>query len=318
MKKKLQIAVLMGGPSSEHEVSLKTGAMVLKNLDSEKFSGFPVKIEKNGTWPITLKELKDRTDVAFIALHGTYGEDGQIQTILETFKIPYTGSGPIASALAMNKQKTAALLSQNGLLTPESILVKKEDSYAPWAIAKNFALSPLIIKPADQGSSVGITLVTVKNKIKPALHEAFNYSDFALAQKFIKGKEVTCGVLEINDVPLPLVPTEIIPKKSLLFDYIAKYEIGGSEELTPPNLSKDLIKKIQMIALKSHKLLGCSGMSRTDMILGEDGNIYILELNTIPGLTESSLLPQQAAAMGIKFPQLLELIIKSAHGTKRN
>lgn len=317
MERKLRVAILMGGPTSEHEISLRSGEMVLKNLNSEKFRSFPVKIEKDGTWPITLEELKDGADVAFIAMHGTYGEDGKIQTILETFKIPYTGSDPIASALAMNKQKTAVLLSQNGLLTPESILVKKEDPYATWAIAKNFALSPLVIKPADQGSSIGITLVTVKNKIKPALREAFNYSDFALAQRFIKGKEVTCGVLEINSVPVPLVPTEIVPKKGLLFNYAAKYEIGGSEELTPPNLPKDLIKKIQMIALKAHKLLGCSGISRTDMILGEDGNIYVLELNTIPGLTETSLLPQQAAAMGIKFPQLLELIIKSAWSQKK-
>lgn len=308
---KIGVAVLMGGPSSEHEVSLKTGKMVLKNLDQEKFAAFPVKIEKNGDWPITLEELKEKNDVAFIAMHGTYGEDGQIQSILETFKILYTGSGPITSALAMNKQKTAVLLSQNGLLTPESILVKKDDPYAEWAIQKNFS-PPLVVKPVDQGSSLGVSLVAAQNKLKEAISRVFDCSESAIAQRYIKGREVTCGVLEINGVAIPLVPTEIIPKQGIIFDYQSKYAFGGSEEITPPNLPQKTIKSIQMIALKAHKLIGCSGMSRTDMILTGEGNLYVLELNTIPGMTETSLLPQQAAAMGINFPQLLEIIIKSA------
>ena len=301
----------MGGPSSEHEVSLKTGEMILKNLAPEKFQAFPVKIGKNGTWPLTLEELKEKCDVAFIAMHGEYGEDGKLQSVLEVFKIPYTGSGPIASALAMDKQKTARLLSQNGLLTPESILVKKDDPYSEWAIQKNFS-PPLVIKPADQGSSVGVSLVAAQNKIKEAIARAGNYSESVMAQRYIRGREVTCGVLEINGAAIPLVPTEIIPKQGIIFDYRAKYAIGGSEEVTPPNLPKKTVKNIQMIALKAHKLLGCSGMSRTDMILTDARNLYILELNTIPGMTETSLLPQQAAVMGINFPQLLEIIIKSA------
>lgn len=301
----------MGGPSSEHEVSLKTGEMILKNLNPEKFAAFPVKIEKNGSWPITLKELKEKCDIAFIAMHGEYGEDGQLQSILEVFKIPYTGSGPIVSALAIDKQKTAQLLSQNGLLAPEAILVKRNDSYAEWAIQKSFS-TPLVIKPADRGSSVGVSLVSVRNKLKEAIARAGNYSESVMAQRYIQGREVTCGVLEINGTAIPLVPTEIIPKQGIIFDYRAKYAIGGSDEITPPNLPRKTVKNIQMIALKAHKLLGCSGMSRTDMILTDAGNLYILELNTIPGMTETSLLPQQAAAMGINFPQLLEIIIRSS------
>lgn len=311
MDRKSRIAVLMGGPSSEHEVSLRSGEMVLKNLDAKKFESFPVKIEKDGTWPITLKELKEKSDVCFIALHGEYGEDGQVQGLLETFKIPYTGSDPIASDLAMDKQATATLLSQSGLAIPASILVAENDPYAEWAIQKNFSV-PLVVKPNNLGSSVGVSMVKNQNNLKEALQLVFQNSSFALAQKYISGREVTCGVLEINGVPIPLVPTEIIPNQSEFFDYYAKYNSRGAQEITPPRLPAKLIKKIQMTALKVHKLLGCSGMSRTDMILGKDGNLYILELNTIPGLTETSLLPQQAAAMGIGFPQLLEIIINSA------
>jgi len=301
----------MGGPSSEHEVSLKTGAMVLKNLAPQKFTAFPVKIEKDGAWPITIEELKEKTDMAFIALHGTYGEDGQIQSLLETFGIPYTGSGPEASALAMNKAKTASLLRKNGLLVPSSLTVDSKDPYIEWAVNKNFKY-PIVIKPIDQGSSVGVSIVNLPQKLNQALKGAFQHSDWIMAQNYIPGREVTCGVLEINCVPIPLLPTEIIPKISEFFDYYAKYNSSGSTEITPPNLPPKTIKNIQMLALKAHKILGCSGMSRTDIILDKNGNLYVLELNTIPGMTETSLLPQQAAKMGIGFPQLLEIIIKNA------
>ncbi|MBI4992482.1 MAG: D-alanine--D-alanine ligase [Candidatus Harrisonbacteria bacterium] len=308
--KKIRVAVLMGGPSSEYEVSLKTGEMVIKNLDKRKFTAFPIKIEKDGTWPISLADLKEKCGVAFIAMHGEYGEDGQLQGTLETFQIPYTGSDPIASALAMNKQKTALLLTKNGLLTPKSISLSKTDPYLDWVINKNFK-TPFVIKPADRGSSVGISIVRKNQELKKALTNAFQYSNTAIAQNYIQGKELTCGVLEINGNPIPLVPTEITPKTSEYFDYYAKYNTNGSEEITPPRLPDRTIRQIQMAALKAHKLLNCSGMSRTDMILQGD-NLHILEVNTIPGMTEASLLPQQTKAMGIEFPQLLELIIRSA------
>ena len=309
-ERKIRVAVLMGGSSPEHEVSLGTGEMILKNLDQKKHQSFPVKIERNGAWSISIEELKEKSDVAFIAMHGEYGEDGQLQSILETFRIPYTGSGPVASALAIDKQKTASLLSKNGLATPPSIVVLNGDSDAEWAIQKNFS-PPLVVKPVNLGSSIGVSLVKSKIGLRGALKSAFKNSPSAMAQKYIEGREVTCGVLEINGVPVPLLPTEIIPNQSEFFDYYAKYNVKGSREITPPDLPGKSIKKIQMTALKVHKLLGCSGMSRTDMILGKDGNLYILELNTIPGMTETSLLPKQAAAMGINFPQLLGIIIKN-------
>ena len=301
----------MGGPSSEHEVSLKTGEMVLKNLDKKRYYGFPVKIEKNGSWPISIEKLKRKADVAFIAMHGEYGEDGQIQSLLETFKIPYTGSGPIESALAMDKERASILLAKNGFQIPESISIYKNDPYPDWAISKNLR-TPLVIKPANQGSSIGVSIINKKSELKEALNKAFQHSKKVLAQKHIKGREITCGVLEINGSAIPLLPTEIKPNLGEFFDYYSKYNSNGSLEITPPELPKKMIKKIQLTALEIHKLLGCSGMARTDMIMQGNGKLYILEINTIPGLTETSLLPQAAEKTGIPFPKLLDIIIQSA------
>jgi D-alanine-D-alanine ligase len=276
----------------------------------------PVKIDKNGNWPITLETLKEKIDVAFIAMHGEYGEDGQIQSLLETFGIPYTGSDPIASALAINKQKSSVLFANGGLNIPRSLALKKEDPHIEFAAIKNFSL-PIVIKPANGGSSIGVSVTKRKADLKYAIQKALQHSDEVVAQQYIKGREVTCGVLEINQIPIALLPTEIIPNNSSFFDYYSKYNTSGSTEVTPPDLPKETIRKIQSIALEAHKALGCSGMSRTDMILSRGRKIYVLETNTIPGLTETSLLPQQAQKMGINFPKLLEIIINSALGKNK-
>jgi D-alanine-D-alanine ligase len=294
--RKTRVAVLMGGPSSEHEISLQTGEQILQNLDRKKFEVFPVKIEKNGQWPITMQELKERSDVAFIAMHGEYGEDGQVQSLLEIFDIPYTGSDPVASALAMDKYKTAAVLKANRILTPK---IFKKPRF------------PLVVKPSNLGSSVGVAIVHQVSEVEPAIQNAMRYSSSVMLQQYIKGRELACGVLEINKVSLALLPTEIIPKKSDFFDYASKYEIGGAEEVTPPDLPKEIVKLIQQTALRVHAAFGCSGMSRTDFILDEKGKLYVLELNTIPGLTKTSLFPQQTKKLGFNFPSLLEIIIQS-------
>lgn len=299
--KRIRVAVLMGGPSSEHEVSLKTGEQIIKNLDKSKFEILPVKIEKNGNWPISIPALKKRIDAVFIALHGEYGEDGQLQSLLEIFHIPYTGSGSMASALAMDKHKTAVILEANKILTPK--------------IFKKPRL-PLVVKPANLGSSVGVSIVRAVAELEPAIQNALRHSPSILLQKYVKGRELACGVLEINKVPIALLPTEIIPKKSDFFDYASKYEVGGAEEITPPDLPKEVIKLIQQTALKVHAIFGCSGLSRIDFILGEKGKLYVLELNTLPGLTETSLFPQQVKKMGLDFPRLLEIIIDSALNNK--
>lgn len=310
-KRKIKVAVLMGGPTSEYEISLKSGHQVLAHLNRAKFDATPILISKTGEWPISLEKLKNEFDVAFIAIHGEYGEDGRLQSILDTFGIPYTGSNPLASAIAMDKVKTAMLLTHNGVLTPESLAAQKGDPYASWAISRNFQ-GPVVIKPADRGSSIGVSIVTQKHHLPAAIQKAFRHSDSIIAQRHVKGHEVTCGVLEINKVPVPLVPTEITPAVGAFFDYHAKYNSQGSHAVTPPNLPPRTVRTIQITALKAHKLLQCAGMSRTDMIVDKEGNIHVLEVNTIPGLTETSLLPQQAKKMGIEFPQLLEIIIQSA------
>lgn len=307
----------MGGPSSEHKVSLQTGGKIAEHLDREKFEVLPVKIKKNGKWPITLADLKEKADVAFIAMHGEYGEDGQVQSLLETFSIPYTGSGPMASAWAMDKGKAQLVFAENGLSVPEGIIFKKTDSDIDWEKVKQWEL-PLVVKPADRGSSVGVSIVKKFENLGSAIRQAFQRSDIVMIQKYIKGRELACGVLEVNGVSLALMPTEIVPKKSDFFDFASKYEAGGSEEITPPDLPREKLKEIQLTALRAHKALGCAGMSRTDLILDSSGKLHVLEINTIPGMTQTSLLPQQAEKMGFEFPRLLEIIIQSALKSRSN
>ncbi len=326
--KKLRIAVLMGGPSAEHEVSLRTGRMILENLDKQKYFAKGIKISKKAEWPISPAEIKKGFDLVFIAMHGEYGEDGTVQKILDKYKIRYTGSGAKASALGMDKAKSSAVFKKAGLKAPDFSLIHVGPKF-------NFKLEigyPAVVKPNDRGSSVGISIVESFSGLLPAIKKASEYSRDIMIQKYIKGREFTCGVLEFNGKPKPFLPTEIIPRSSRFFDYDAKYTSGASREITPPRLPNSQIRKIQEIAVKAHKAIGARGFSRTDMIMEsrsqsdrgssiESGqsnaqhrtsNIYVLEINTIPGMTETSLLPQAAKAGGISFPKLLDLIIESA------
>ena len=310
--KKLNLVVLMGGPSAEHDVSLATGKVILSALDKEKYNPIPVVVPKDGQWT-----LPPETDVVFIAMHGAYGEDGTVQGFLESARVPYTGSGILASALAMDKLKSNEIFAFHGLKVTEYISFSKKE----WAKNKSEITAeikekvslPCVIKPSNCGSSVGIAIVKKIEDLENAVQSAFSYGDIVLAQKYISGTEVTCAILDesLGKESIALPPTQIIPKGSAFFDYRAKYTPGATEEITPPRLAQDIIKKIQENALKAHKILGCSGMSRTDMIVSGE-NILILETNTIPGMTETSLYPQAAAAVGISFPELLDKIILSA------
>lgn len=307
MTKKLRIAVLMGGPSAEHEISLKTGEMVLANLDKNKYFAKGIKISKTGHWPISPAKIKQNFDLAFIAMHGEYGEDGTVQKILDDNKIRYTGSGVKASQLGMDKAKSSAKFKKAGLKVPDFSLIHVGPKF-------NFKIDvryPVVVKPNDRGSSVGISIVESFRDLLPAIRKASAYSENIMIQKYIKGREFTCGVLEMDGKPKAFLPTEIIPSSGKFFDYNAKYTSGASREITPPNLPGSDIKKIQQIALKAHKAIGARGFSRTDMIFGEDKKFYVLEINTLPGMTETSLLPQAAKAGGISFPKLLDLIIES-------
>ena len=328
MSKPLCIAVLMGGPSLEYEVSLKSGEMVFRHLDRSKYEPVRVLIQKNGDWNISAEEVKKICDCAFIAMHGTYGEDGTVQGILELHKIPYTGSNALSSALGMNKFLSLRVFQDGGLLTPPSILIHKGEWRASHSDViqkiKNHIEFPLIVKPNNQGSSFGVTIVKNEKKLKEALDEVFGFSKDVLVEKFIKGREMTCAVLDHgwSESAFSLLPTEIIPRGGTFFDYKAKYEKDGSYEITPPqNISKFTMEKLRSTALTAHTLIGASGFSRTDMMLDKKGNVYILEINTIPGLTEESLLPKAASVSGIEFQKLLSIILGSAihrHGKEFN
>ncbi len=308
----------MGGPSPEHEVSLKTGEMVADALTREKYEVEKFLISKDGEWEIPPQALKNHADAVFIAMHGTYGEDGTVQDILESVKIPYTGTGPLGSALAMNKFLSLRLFRDAGLKTPQSLLVTGNNwKDMPHSIVyriRNYFEYPIVVKPNNSGSSVGVSVVKNEGGLDAAMHEAFHISREVLVQKFIEGKEVTCGVLDqgLPQSEFALLPTEIIPKRNNFFDYKSKYDPGGAEEITPARLHGYQLKQIQKAAVLAHRLIGCKGFSRTDMILTPKNELYILELNTIPGLTRESLLPKAAVASGINFPNLVEKIVHSA------
>lgn len=294
---KLRIAVLMGGPSAEHEVSLNSGAMVLKNLDQKKYIATPIVIGKNGAWPVKPETLK-RYDLAFIAMHGEYGEDGTVQALLERLGIPFTGSDANASRLGMDKIAAAEAFKKAGLKIPLTINLGR---------VKKF---PIVIKPADRGSSVGVSIVKNHSELERAIANAKKFSLNVVAQQFISGREFTCGVLEMNNEPTALPPTEIVVKRGIFFDFDAKYTQNATEEITPPNnLPQAKIKALKHAALAAHKAIGARGISRTDMIMDKRGKIYVLEINTIPGMTETSLVPQEARALGLSPTKLLDNII---------
>ncbi len=315
--KKTSVLVLIGGPSSEHEVSLKSGEVVFKNLDPERYAGRKILISKTGEWEEEPKNIRKNSHIAFIAMHGTYGEDGTIQALLEQEEIPYTGSDALSSALGMNKFLSTRHFKDHNLPVPFSFLISRH----MWGMKPQFVLNqlryyigyPLVIKPNNQGSSVGVTIVQNEEELEAALEESFKVSREALAQEYIQGRELTCGVLDHGwpESAYPLLPTEIIPQTSHFFDYRAKYEPNASLEITPPNLPEPVIRLLQQLAVAAHRALGCSGFSRTDFMLDRTGNLYILETNTIPGLTEQSLLPKAARETGISLKELLHRVIQA-------
>ncbi len=318
--KKIKVAVLMGGPSSEHEISLKTGENVLINLDQEKYEGIKVKINKNGKWALGKRILDPKTilgrvDVVFNALHGEFGEDGQVQALLEFYKKPYTGSGLLASALAINKARSRQLFKLAGLSTPRSILLKRREEYQT---TLNFFVTritnfPVVVKPNSRGSSIGISIVGDQEHLEDAIKAAFDYDDEVLLEEYIQGIELTVSVLDgyRKKKHFSLSPTQIFPSEVYgFFSYDAKYLAGASREITPAPLSRKLMIKVREAALKTHTALGCKGYSRTDMLV-KDNIVYVLELNTLPGLTDTSLLPQQAQASGLSFTKLLDVILES-------
>lgn len=326
----------MGGRSPEYEVSLASGKEVIKNIDKDKYDILPVVISRDGRrWQLksaqevlglgdssplgnlslgelkTLKEVEPQAiaegaELVFIAMHGPFGEDGTVQGMLELVGMPYTGSGVLASAVGMNKPMFCRLMKEAGILTPDFAVLGRNEPEEK--IFEQFSL-PFVVKPPDQGSSIGVSIVRQKESLPRALEMVFEHSDKVMISEFIEGVEITGGILG-NRPPQVLPIAEIVPKKEF-FDYEAKYDPQLCEEIVPARISLQQAKAGKEIALKVYQAVGCRDFGRVDMIISGE-KIYVLEINTIPGLTPASLLPKQAAAAGISYQALLDRIIGEA------
>jgi len=313
--KKLTIALLAGGISSEREISLKSGDQVYEALDKKKFDviRYDPKTDLN-----RLVAEAPNIDTALIILHGPYGEDGTVQGLLDLLDIPYQGSGVLGSAIAMNKLVSKQLYERFGLPVPPYIVIQHNNAIDPEEYLERLGM-PLVVKPVKGGSSVGISIVKSKESLKNAVDKAFTHDDTVLIESYIDGIELTGGVIGNKNLEaLPII--EIIPdKEHEFFDYEAKYTAGITREICPARIDEDLTVKAQTYAKMAHSSLFCKGYSRTDMIL-KKREIYIIETNTIPGMTATSLLPLAAGAAGIGFSQLLDRLIELSieeHKSKR-
>jgi D-alanine-D-alanine ligase len=303
--KKLTVALLSGGISSEREVSINSGNQVYDALDKEKYD---IRRYDPKTDLQRLMADASQIDVALIILHGPFGEDGTVQGLLDLLDIPYQGSGVLGSALAMNKWVAKQLYQAAGLPVPPYVALKKGDRVDGADISARLGL-PLVVKPVSAGSSVGMTIVRQAGDLEAAIDKGLEYDEAVLIEAYIDGIELTGGVLG-NESPEALPLIEIVPDKDHeFFDYEAKYTPGVTQEICPARVDPPVTEKGQTYAVEAHKALNCKGYSRTDMIL-KDSELYVLETNTIPGMTATSLFPQAAAAAGISFSRLLDRLIE--------
>ena len=364
MAARIRVGVMMGGASSEREISLASGKMVAEHLPRDRYEVVMLDtlalmahnrkispalreraqrlLEKGGqvealparndelpqsfqeqirsaaaaaapaTEAITVAGGAARIDVAFLALHGPYGEDGTIQGMLDLLGVPYVGSGTLASALAMDKAMAKKVFAAEGIPVPAGTVVQRADfRLAPDAVAARAAAAalPAVVKPARQGSSIGMTMVKDAAGMRPALEEAFEYDSIVLVEERLTGTELTVGVIGNRDLQaLPVV--EIVSKREF-FDYRAKYDPGLSEEIVPARIPADVARATQDVALRAHRALGCRNLSRVDIMHTARGPV-VLEVNTMPGMTVNSLLPKAAQAAGIPFAELLDRLVQLA------
>lgn len=337
----MKIAVLMGGTSPERDVSLVSGAGVVEGLRAVGHKVIPIdtargykalksddikKLNSIKTAPPSIKELQKYAgelsieavkspdlrdvDVVFLILHGGIGEDGTIQALLDLVEIPYTGSGVLGSAIAMNKQMAKNIFIANDIPTPEFFVIDygQNQSFDSIDARINSNLGyPVMLKPNNQGSSVGLSFVKGKDELQRAIEIGLQYDNRLLFEKYIQGRELTVSIL--GDEVLPLI--EVVPESGL-YDYEHKYTAGKTQYICPVDLSDDLQELIKSLGMKAFKALNCAGFGRVDFRLSEDNQPYCLEVNTLPGMTKASLVPKAAKAAGIEFPQLLERICKIA------
>jgi D-alanine-D-alanine ligase len=291
------VAVLLGGFSAEREISLLTGTAVYQALRERGYAVTPVELDRDGAW---ISQVR-RTDVVFVALHGKFGEDGAVQGVLELLGVPYTGSGVAASALAMQKPLAKRIWQTHGLPTPPWQVIEQKASCLP-------ALSyPVVVKPSAEGSSVGVTIVHSPEAVAAALATAFRYDQQVLVESYIAGREVTVGILHDH----ALGTMEVIAKGEF-HSYDVKYTAGLEEFLVPAQLPPLVSERVLSVALAAHRTLGCSGYSRVDTRVNSEGEVFLLEVNSLPGLTALSYLPRIAAHAGLNYGDLIEAILEQA------
>jgi D-alanine-D-alanine ligase len=302
---KKTIALLAGGISSEREVSIKSGQQVYQALDKDKYD--VRRYDPQSDLPKLVTEAS-QIDAALIILHGPFGEDGTVQGLLELLDIPYQGAGVLGSALAMNKLAAKQMYEKAGLPVPPYVVVTRTTAVDAEPMVQGLGL-PVVVKPVSAGSSIGMSIVHSARELAPALNHAFEYDAVVIVEEYIAGIELTGGVLGNETLQaLPLI--EIIPgQQHTFFDYTAKYTPGATQEICPARIDADVAQQARQYAQTAHKALYCKGYSRTDMIL-RDRDIFVLETNTIPGMTPTSLFPQAAQAAGISFSQLLDRLIE--------
>ncbi|MDE1974959.1 MAG: D-alanine--D-alanine ligase [Patescibacteria group bacterium] len=322
---KKRVGVIRGGPSAEYEVSLGTGTNVLSALHfrhEDKYVPVDILIDKSGIWhvdgaPVEPDNALRRVDIIVNALHGTYGEDGKVQRLLEAHGMPFTGSGSLASAVAMNKILTKEVAKKHGIKSPywkevSSDRVKTDPEAAANEVFTTFLL-PAVIKPAASGSSVGVSIVKDRAGIADALIAAAGHGHAIMIEEFISGIEATCGVVESfrGQQLYALPPIEIRPKTAF-FDYKAKYTPGMSDEIVPARFADEIKREIESLAAKVHEVLGLRHYSRSDFIIHPRRGIYFLEVNTLPGLTDGSLIPKALRAVGSDTHELVDHLIRLA------
>ncbi|HMW92498.1 MAG TPA: D-alanine--D-alanine ligase [Candidatus Obscuribacter sp.] len=322
-----RIGVLYGGLSNEREVSLRSGSNcfnALKRLGYE--NTVLIDVSENLVNDIKLNQV----EIAFLCLHGRYGEDGTVQGLLELLKVPYTGSGVLSSALSMNKPLTKKVLQAQDLPFPRSYVIQENDGQDLGEFLKSLPKPPVMVKPLNEGSSVGVHKIDEADKLAGCVEATLKEFGGAIVENYVSGQEITIGVLEVDTakangngngngksshkvelVALPIL--ELIPKsKAGFYDYEAKYTKGMTEFVLPAKLSEERTKEAQELAKKTFRALNCSGYARVDMIAGTDGKTYILEVNTLPGMTDTSDLPAMAEVAGISYDALVEKILVSA------
>ncbi|HEY2940486.1 MAG TPA: D-alanine--D-alanine ligase family protein [Gaiellaceae bacterium] len=323
--RRVRVAILMGGRSSEHEISLASARSVLEALDPERYDSVTVEIGRDGRWelgtgedgtvaetlpvpaakvPATLGEV----DVVIPVLHGPFGEDGTVQGLLELAGVPYVGAGVLGSALAMDKDLFKAVMRDRGIPVTRNITLRR--GQAP----ENPFGYPVFVKPARLGSSVGISKVRTEEELAPAVELAFRHDEKVLVEEFVAGVEVECGVLG-NDAPIASLPGEIVSHGfdgADWYDYSAKYDEGGMDLVVPPRLPKETIERVQELAVSSFVAGECEGMARVDFFVREDGEVVLNELNTIPGFTATSVYAKLFEASGIPYPELVDRLVQLA------